>query len=295
MDCKLQRCATFRRGVIQMGDRSEIPLPSSSYNLSVVLIGVSHPGNLGAVCRSILNYGFVQLRLVDPRCDPDDIEARNRAKHAGRVLDQCTTHATLADATSDASLVIGTSGKREIGTKTNFRHFVYPWELAERLDGYSGNVSLVFGEEGKGMSTEDLAKCDYLVTLPTWEGYPIANLSHAVNACVYELHRSRVITRQGKEPGLPDVVPLERAIKPELKKVLLQTVKELSESLPGNDERRQSFAQSLSRSIMRSMPTQGEATRLIGGLLDATTAIQYVDGNEAWRSQRRRKMSREEE
>jgi tRNA C32,U32 (ribose-2'-O)-methylase TrmJ len=255
-----------------MGDRSEIPLPSSSYNLSVVLIGVSHPGNLGAVCRSILNYGFVQLRLVDPRCDPDDIEARNRA-----------------------SLVIGTSGKREIGTKTNFRHFVYPWELAERLDGYSGNVSLVFGEEGKGMSTEDLAKCDYLVTLPTWEGYPIANLSHAVNACVYELHRSRVITRQGKEPGLPDVVPLERAIKPELKKVLLQTVKELSESLPGNDERRQSFAQSLSRSIMRSMPTQGEATRLIGGLLDATTAIQYVDGNEAWRSQRRRKMSREEE
>ena len=104
-----------------------------------------------------------------------------------------------------------------------------------------------------------------------------------------------MITKQGKEPGLPDVVPLERAIKPELKKVLLQTVKELSESLPGNDERRQSFAQSLSRSIMRSMPTQGEATRLIGGLLDATTAIQYVDGNEAWRSQRRRKMSREEE
>ena len=116
-----------------MGDRSQLPLPTSNYSLSIVLIGVSHPGNLGAVCRAMLNYGFVQLRLVQPQCDPNDIEARNRAKHAGRVLDQCTVHHTLEEATSDASLVIGTSGKREIGTKTNFRHFVYPWELAEQF------------------------------------------------------------------------------------------------------------------------------------------------------------------
>ena len=278
-----------------MGDRSTLPLPRSSFQLSIVLIGVSHPGNLGAVCRSMLNYGFVHLRLVSPRCQPDNIEARNRAKHAGRVLDQCKTFDSLEEATSDASMVIGTSGKREIGSKTNFRHFVYPWELSERLEGFTGNVCLVFGEEGKGMSTEDLQKCDYLVTLPTWEGYPIANLSHAVNACVYELHRFRVINQQGKEAGIPDVVPLERSLNPELKHVLMQTVRELSEALPGNDERRQSFGQSLSRSIMRSMPTQGEATRMIGGLLDATTAIQYVEGNEEWRSQRRRKISPEEE
>ena len=278
-----------------MGDRSQLPLPTSNYSLSVVLIGVSHPGNLGAVCRAMLNYGFVQLRLVQPQCDPNDIEARNRAKHAGRVLDQCTVHHTLEEATSDASLVIGTSGKREIGTKTNFRHFVYPWELAERLENYDGNVCLIFGEEGKGMSTEDLAKCDFLVTLPTWEGYPIANLSHAVNACVYELHRSRVLSRQGKEAGLPNVVPLERGISPELKQILLQTVRELAHALPDNDERRKSFGQSLSRSIMRSMPTEGEANRMIGGLLDASTAIQYVEGNEEWRSKRRRKIIPEEE
>lgn len=280
---------------MNMGDRSELPLPKSNYSLTVVLIGVTHPGNLGAVCRAMLNYGFVQLRLVQPQCDPDDIEARNRAKHAGRVLDHCTVHDTLEQATNDASLIIGTSGKREIGSKTNFRHFVYPWELAERLEHYVGDVCLVFGEEGKGMSTEDLAKCDFLVTLPTWEGYPIANLSHAVNACVYELHRSRVLSRQGKEPGLPNVVPLERGIPPELKHILLQTVRELADALPGNDERRRSFRQSLSRSIMRSMPTEGEANRMIGGLLDATTAIQYVQSNDEWRSKRRRKIIPEEE
>ena len=141
-----------------MGDRTTLPLPTSPYSLSIVLIGVSHPGNLGAVCRSMLNYGFVNLRLVAPNCQADDIEARNRAKHAGRVLDLCTTYTTLEEATADASMVIGTSGKREIGAKTNFRHFVYPWELAERVNDFNGHVCLVFGEEGKGMSTEDLAK-----------------------------------------------------------------------------------------------------------------------------------------
>jgi len=49
-----------------MGDRQFIPLPSSNYELIVVLIGTTHPGNLGAICRSMLNYGFDKLRLVNP-------------------------------------------------------------------------------------------------------------------------------------------------------------------------------------------------------------------------------------
>ena len=100
-------------------------------------------------------------------------------------------------------MTIGTSGKREIGAKTTFRHFTYPWEMAERLESFTESVSLVFGEEGMGLSTESLALCDFLVTLPTWEGYPIANLSHAVNACVYELHRSTVRSYPGFESRHP--------------------------------------------------------------------------------------------
>ena len=35
----------------------------------------------------MLNYGFDRLRLVNPECSPNDVEARNRAKHAGSILD----------------------------------------------------------------------------------------------------------------------------------------------------------------------------------------------------------------
>ena len=70
-----------------MGERSDLPLPTSAYTLHVVMVGTQHPGNLGAVCRSLLNHGFNSLRLVQPVCHPNDIEARTRAKHAGKILD----------------------------------------------------------------------------------------------------------------------------------------------------------------------------------------------------------------
>ena len=69
----------------------------------------------------------------------------------------------------------------------------------------------------------------------------------------------------------------------------------MGQALPGNEERKQSFSHNLRRGIMRSMPTEDEATRLIGGILDATTALQYVEGNQEWKSQRRRKMTTSEE
>ena len=82
---------------------------------------------------------------------------------------------------------------------------------------------------------------------------------------------------------------------PTLRKVMEQGIGEFGSALPGNDERRNSFSQSLRRSIMRSMPTEDEVTRLIGGILDATTALQYVEGNEIWRRERRRKITPAEE
>lgn len=276
--------------MILMGDRQKIGLPKSSYELVIILIGTSHPGNLGAICRSMLNYGYDQLRLVNPTCDVDDIEARNRAKHAGSILDNCQTYSSLEESVMDCSLVVGTSGKREVGNKTVFRHFTYPWEFSQRIEVFNGKVALIFGEEGKGMSTEDLDRCDFLVTLPTWEGYPIANLSHAVNALVYELHKNRVLSNQGSDRSIPDIVPLERSISENLRGILVKAIEEMSYSLPGNEERKNSFKNSLIRSIMLSMPTEDEATRMVGGILDATTALQFVAGNDEWLSKRRRKI-----
>ena len=77
-----------------MGDRLDVDLPNSTYELDIILVGINHPGNLGAVCRAMLNHGFAKLSLVNPECSVDDDEARNRAKHSGRILDNVTIYRT---------------------------------------------------------------------------------------------------------------------------------------------------------------------------------------------------------
>lgn len=267
-----------------MGDRLAVDLPSSNYSLDIVLVGINHPGNLGAICRTMLNHGFDKLSLVSPNCSPDDEEARNRAKHSGRILDSSKIHSSLDNAIEESSLVVGTSGKREVGSKVLRRHFVLPWELAEMLRDFEGKVSLVFGEEGKGLSTEDLDKCDLLLTLPTWEGYPIANLSQAVGHCVYELHRDRVISGT-----MVRGVEKERVITPELRKILKQAISEFSDSL--DSDKKELIQDVIDRVILRGLPIDSEAERLIGAFVQATTALQKVANDENWRRERRKRVT----
>tara|TARA_B100001113_G_scaffold138533_2_gene113660 strand:- start:4239 stop:5066 length:828 start_codon:yes stop_codon:yes gene_type:complete len=270
-----------------MGDRLNVPLPNSSYNLDIVLVGINHPGNLGAICRTMLNHGFDKLSMVNPNCSPDDDEARNRAKHSGRILDTARIYNSLEDAVSDSSLVIGTSGKREVGSKVLKRHFVLPWEFAEMLRDFDGNVSLVFGEEGKGLSTDDLDRCDFLLTLPTWEGYPIANLSQAVGHCVYELHRDRVINGETVKG-----VRKERVLSPQLRKILKQSITDFCESLDG--DKNDLISDVYDRVILRGLPIDSEAERMIGAFVQGATALQKQSGDENWRRERRKRVRPDE-
>ena len=152
-----------------MGERREEKLPGYSEAVCIVLVEPEHDGNIGAVARSMLNFGITDLRVVGREGEWSN-EARKRAKNAQIVLDDCILSKTLDEAVSDCSIVVGTSGKREDGEKTSMRHFLLPDELPKRLSGVEGKVALVFGPEGKGLLNEQLVECDVLVTIPSWEG-----------------------------------------------------------------------------------------------------------------------------
>ena len=130
-----------------MGERRREKLPEYSEAVCIVLVEPEHDGNIGAVARSMLNFGITDLRVVGREGEWSN-EARKRAKNAQIVLDDCILAKTLDEAVSDCSIVVGTSGKREDGEKTSMRHFLLPDELPKRLSGVEGKVALVFGPEG---------------------------------------------------------------------------------------------------------------------------------------------------
>jgi TrmH family RNA methyltransferase len=173
---------------------------------------------------------------------------------------------TIADATSDCSVVIGTSGKREDGNKTVLRHFLLPEELPERLSGTDGRVAMVFGPEDKGLLNEELKMCDLLVTIPTWEGYPILNLSHAVSIICFSWY-GNLDTIQPTGTG-------NRLLDSDLRNAFRSEVSRLVESMPTKDHKRKGIEETLVRVIMRGLPKDDEIHRLLGVITEAADAFE---------------------
>lgn len=89
-------------------------------NIRVVLVGTSHPGNIGGAARAMKNMGLSQLVLVDPRDFPSE-EAVARASGATDILDAAQVVGTLEEALVGCRLVLGTSARD--------RHI--PWPMLE--------------------------------------------------------------------------------------------------------------------------------------------------------------------
>ncbi|HJM24788.1 MAG TPA: TrmJ/YjtD family RNA methyltransferase [Candidatus Thalassarchaeaceae archaeon] len=251
-----------------MGNHRKVPLPTGNKNLCIVLVNPEHDGNIGAVARSMLNFGITDLRVVG-RSGKWSEEVRNRAKNAQGVLDSVKFASSFADATSDCSLVIGTSGKREDGDKTAMRHFLLPEELPERLSKTEGRVALVFGPEGKGMLNEELSACDILVTIPTWEGYPILNLSHAVTVICF----SWFVSTDNSTPSGAE----QRLLDPELRLRLRDEIARLTRNMPAKEHRRKGIEETLVRVIMRGLPKDDEIHRLLGVISQAADSFEDSD------------------
>ena len=248
-----------------MGDYAELSFPAFSNNVCIVLVAPEHDGNIGAVARSMMNFGITDLRVVGRTTNWSE-ETRKRAKNAQYVLKNARAFETLQDATYDCSLVVGTSGKREHGDKTAMRHFLLPYELPDRLSGVGGKSALVFGPEGKGLVNDQLRLCDLLVTIPTWEGYPILNLSHAVTVLCFSW-----FTKVSDNP-----VPRTdgRILDRELRRILREEVTRLVHLIPTKDHKRQGMDETLVRVIMRGLPKDDEIHRILGILSAAADSFE---------------------
>lgn len=155
--------------------------PDSLTDVTVVLVGTSHAGNIGAAARAMKTMGLSRLVLVAPRGFPS-AEATARAAGADDVLAGAAVVQRLEDAVSDRALVLGTSARS--------RHLQWPEltprEAAERALARRPSA-IVFGRERSGLSNEELDRCQALIRIPTAADYASLNLAAAVQLLAYEL------------------------------------------------------------------------------------------------------------
>ncbi len=152
--------------------------------IRIVLVGTTHPGNIGAVARAMKNMGLSDLALVNPKYFPHD-EATARASGASDILDTAMVVDTLAEALTDCVYVAGASAR----SRTINWPSMGPRDCAERMIRESGHgkVAAVFGPEKTGLHNDDLDLCHTLLTIPTDPKFSSLNLGMAVQVLTYEL------------------------------------------------------------------------------------------------------------
>jgi TrmH family RNA methyltransferase len=153
-------------------------------SIRIVLVGTTHPGNIGATARAMKNMGLSDLALVNPRFFPHE-EATVRASGATDILDNALVVATLADALTDCVYVAGASAR----ARTISWPSMGPRDCAERMinESENGKVAAVFGPEKTGLHNDDLDLCHTLLTIPTAPGFSSLNVAMAVQVLTYEL------------------------------------------------------------------------------------------------------------
>lgn len=163
----------------------------------VVLVEPKIEGNIGAVARSMMNFGLENLVLVKP-CEIGD-EAQKRAMKAIGILEGAVTYETLEESLKDVDFVVGTSGVETLGERRFIRIALDPEKASEKLGQMDGKVALLFGREDFGLLNEELKRCDMLLRIPSNDEYPILNISHAANILFYELYKHKVAKGKPRE------------------------------------------------------------------------------------------------
>lgn len=176
-------------------------------NVRIVLIGTTHPGNIGAVARAMKNMCLEQLCLVQPKHYPS-AEATARASGADDLLAKARVFDDLDEALEGCRMVVGASAR----LRTVEWPQLTPRQCAARLlhEAGGGEVALLFGRESSGLSNTELDRCHYLVNIPANPEYPSLNLSQAVQVLSYEL-RVGILDSSSVEtaPELDDVATVD--------------------------------------------------------------------------------------
>jgi tRNA (cytidine32/uridine32-2'-O)-methyltransferase len=237
-------------------------------NVRIVLVGTTHPGNIGAVARAMKNMGLDDLALVSPKYFPHE-EATARASGATDVLDRATVVASLAEALGDCVYVAGASARpRTIAWPT-----MGPRDCAERmmLERKKGQVAAVFGPEKSGLNNDDLDLCHTLLTIPTNPDFSSLNLAMAVQVLTYEL---RVASTLDGGPGFASEAPPASGDEMEHFYLHLEKVLEDVQFLDADNPRY--LMRRMRRLFIRARPDVNEVNILRGFL----TAIDRTRGSD---------------
>ena len=177
-------------------------MPDTPPSPAIVLVRPQLGMNIGMAARAMGNFALDQLRLVSPRDGWPNPEAGPPAAGADHVLDGATVYDSVADALGDCALTFATTMRGRDMVKP----VVTPRQAAAMIREAAARgqrSGILFGPERSGLTADDLAPVQTIVTCPVNPGFGSLNLAQAVLLIGYEWFQA------GDPPQVPlvDHVP----------------------------------------------------------------------------------------
>ena len=151
-------------------------------NPVVICHQLRSPENLASIARSMANFGFTDLILSDPQTHEFRAAGRMAVK-ADTVMDKFQVALSLDEALTGVVYAVGSTSRTQLKRQTPLT----PEQAVARLATHSarGKVALVLGGEKRGLSDDELERCQDVLVIPTPGPQPSMNLSHAATVLFY--------------------------------------------------------------------------------------------------------------
>ncbi len=141
--------------------------------------------NIGACARSMKNFGFSKLYIVDPKINFPNHKTKATSVGAYDIINKAIVFDKVEDAINPFNLVISLSARRR---DINKKHISLN-EFQKILKKKDLNLGLMFGPEASGLSNKDLSFSNYILQIPTSSKFKSLNLSHSLTVICYEIFK----------------------------------------------------------------------------------------------------------
>jgi tRNA/rRNA methyltransferase len=171
---------------------------------AIILVEPQMGENIGAAARAMANFGLTDLRLVSPRDGWPNKKAKAAASGATGIIDEVRVFDTAEAAITDLNFVYATTARIRDLPKPVVGPRDAVTELRTRARAGQA-TGIMFGRERWGLTNEEVALADVILTYPVNPRFASLNIAQAVLLIAYEWIAS----------GLDGTLPTRTAI-PEL-------------------------------------------------------------------------------
>jgi tRNA/rRNA methyltransferase len=161
------------------------PATQSAAAPAIILVEPQMGENIGAAARAMANFGLTDLRLVRPRDGWPNRKAKAAASGATGIVDDVKVFDSAEAAIAGLNFVYATTARiRDLPKKV-----VGPRDAAAELRARASEgqaVGVLFGRERWGLTNEEVALADAIVTFPVNPKFASLNIAQAVLLVAYE-------------------------------------------------------------------------------------------------------------